>query len=52
MDAFIDTIPDDLGEEIKKRVRDRDGPDNEGRPTKRLRADASALLPPESDPAL
>ncbi|KAF6225543.1 hypothetical protein HO133_009543 [Letharia lupina] len=49
MDPYIDTIPDDHGEEIKKRVRERDDPDNEGRPTKRARANTSALLPPEGD---
>ena len=45
MDPYLDTIPDDCGEGIKKRVRERDGSDNEGRSTKRARADTSALLP-------
>lgn len=49
MDPYIDTIPDDRGEEIRKRVRERDDPNNEGRPTKRARANTSALLPPEGD---
>ena len=49
MDLYSDTIPDDLGEEVRKRVRDRDGADDQGRPTKRARADTSALLPPEGD---
>ncbi len=49
MDPYIDTIPDDHGEEIRKRVRERDGSDDEGRPTKRARANTSALLPPEGD---
>ena len=49
MDPYLDTIPDDCGEEIKKRVRERDGSDSEGRPTKRARADTNALLPPGSD---
>lgn len=46
MDPYLDTIPDDRGEEISKRVRKRDGCDSEGRPTKRVRADTSTLLPP------
>ncbi|KAL9133070.1 MAG: hypothetical protein Q9175_005747 [Cornicularia normoerica] len=49
MDPYIDIIPDDRGEEIRKRVRERDDPNNEGRPTKRARANTSALLPPEGD---
>ena len=49
MDPYLDTIPDDRGEEIRKRVRERDGPDSEGRPRKRGRADTNALLPPEDD---
>ena len=49
MDLYLDTIPDDRGEEIRKRVRERDGSDSEGRPTKRARADTSALLPPGGD---
>lgn len=46
MDPYLDTIPDDRGEEIRKRVRERDGSDSEERPTKRARADTSSLLPP------
>ena len=49
MDPYLDTIPDDCGEEIKKCVRERDGSDSEGRPTNRARADTSALLPPVGD---
>ena len=49
MDPYLDTIPDDRGEEIRKRMRERDGSDSEGRPTKRARADTSALLPPGGD---
>ncbi|KAI9787510.1 MAG: hypothetical protein M1839_000040 [Geoglossum umbratile] len=49
MDPYLDTIPDDHGEEIKTRVRERDGSDGEERLTKRARADTSALLPPEGD---
>ncbi|KAI9772749.1 MAG: hypothetical protein M1840_000344 [Geoglossum simile] len=49
MDPYLDTIPDDHGEEIKTRVRERDGSDGEERPTKRARADTSALLPPGGD---
>lgn len=49
MDPYLDTIPDGRGEEIRKRVRERDGSDSEGRPTKRARADTSALLPPGGD---
>ena len=49
MDPYLDTIPDDRGEEIRKRVRERDGSDSEGRPAKRPRADTSALYPPGGD---
>ena len=49
MDPYLDTIPDGCGEEIKKRVRERDGSDSEGRPTQRARADTNALLPPGGD---
>ena len=49
MDPYFDIIPDDRGEEIRKRVRERDGSDSVGRPTKRARADTSALLPPGGD---
>ena len=50
MDPYLDTIPDDRGEEIKNRVMERDGSDSERRPTKRARADTSAILPPGNDP--
>lgn len=49
MDPYFDTIPDGRGEEIRKRMRERDGSDSEGRPTKRARADTGALLPPGGD---
>lgn len=49
MDPYLDTIPDDRGEEIKDLVKERDGSDSEGRPIKRARADTSALLPPGND---
>ena len=49
MDRTFDIIPDDHGEEIKKRVMERDGSDSEERPKKRARANTSNLLPPESD---
>ena len=49
MDSYLDNIPDDRGEEFKKCIRERDGSDSEGRPTKRARADTSALLPPGND---
>ena len=49
MDPYLDTVPDDRGEEIKKLGRERDGSDSEGRPKKRARADTSALLPPVND---
>lgn len=49
MDLYKNTIPDDHGIEIKKRIRERDDPDDEGRSFKRPRADTSALLPPASD---
>ncbi|KAL8721791.1 MAG: hypothetical protein Q9225_001591 [Loekoesia sp. 1 TL-2023] len=48
MDPYTDIVPDDLGEVIRKRIRERDG-DSEGRPAKRARANTDALLPPESD---
>ena len=44
MDPYLSIIPDDHGEEIRKRVRERDGFDSEGRPTKRARADTRTLL--------
>ena len=40
---------DDRGEEIKELVRERDGSDSEGCPTKRARANNNALLPPGND---
>jgi hypothetical protein len=49
MDPYTDIIPDDRGEEIRIRVRKRDGPESEGSPTKRARADTSTLLPPGGD---
>lgn len=51
MDPYRDVIPDDQGEDIRKRVRERDGSDDEARPTKRPRANTSALLlsTPEGD---
>ena len=49
MDPYLDAIPDDRGVEIKKRVRERDGSDVEGRLTKRARADTSALISQRSD---
>ena len=45
MDPYLNTIPYDQGEEIRKRVTERDGFDNEGRPTERARADTSTFLP-------
>ena len=47
MDPYLDTVPYDRGEEVTKRVRERDTSDNEGPPRKRARADTNALLPPE-----
>lgn len=52
MDSYVDAIPDDGGEEIKKRVRERDGSDDdEGNTAKRrrARADTTSLLPPGGD---
>ena len=49
MDPYVDVIPDDHGEEIRKHVRDRDSSDSQGPPTKRMRADTTSLLPPQSD---
>ena len=34
MNPYIYITPDDHGEEIRKRVRERDDPDNEGHPTR------------------
>lgn len=45
MDLYLDIVPDEHGEAIKKRVRERDGSDDEGRPVKRSRADTITLLP-------
>ena len=45
MDLYLDTIPDDRGEDIKELVRERDGSDSKRRPIKRARADTSVLLP-------
>ena len=49
MDLISSTVPDDHAEEIKKRLRERDGSDDESRPRKRARADTRALLPPGAD---
>lgn len=49
MDPYLNSIPDEGGEEIKKRIRARDGSDTEEQPTKRARSDTSALLPPGND---
>lgn len=49
MDLISSTVPDDHAEEIKKRLRERDGSDDESRPGKRARADTRALLPPGAD---
>ncbi|MCJ1481905.1 hypothetical protein MMC06_002066 [Schaereria dolodes] len=49
MDPYIDTIPGDRGEEIRKHVRERDGSDSKRPPIKRARADTRALLPPDGD---
>ena len=49
MDSYLNIIPHDRGEEIKTRVRERDGSDSEERPRKRGRADTGALLAPEDD---
>ena len=34
MDPYFDIIPNDRGEEIRKRMRGRDGEDNKGRPVR------------------
>ena len=47
MDPYLSTIPDERGEEIKKRVRERDDTETEGIPTKRARSNTEALLSPE-----
>ncbi|KAM0795317.1 hypothetical protein BDR22DRAFT_871703 [Usnea florida] len=54
MDDYYDHVmpATDEGEEfknLKKRVREGDGSEDEGRPTKRPRANTSALLPPEPE---
>jgi hypothetical protein len=46
MDQYRDVIPDDRGEEIRRLVRERDGVNTEGRPTKRARAETIIFLPP------
>jgi hypothetical protein len=48
MDRFA-IIPDDHGEEIRKRVRERDGSDDEKPSKKRLRASTTTLLQPLSN---
>ena len=48
MDSYLNTIPYDLGKEVRNRVRERDS-DSEERPRKRGRADTGALLAPEDD---
>lgn len=49
MDHFIDVIPNDRGEEIRKRVRERDGSESKIYPAKRWKEDTSALLTPDGD---
>ncbi|KAL8823161.1 MAG: hypothetical protein Q9191_006118 [Dirinaria sp. TL-2023a] len=49
MDPYLDTIPNDRGIEIKKRVAERDGEDHNGRPVKRARAETLSLLPEYSE---
>lgn len=49
MDPYIDIISDDHGEKIRKRVRERDDPDSEGRAPKRARANTSTLLSAENN---
>ena len=49
MDPYLDVIPNEQGEQIKKRIRDRDGPEDEERPIKRARSDTNALLLPDGD---
>lgn len=44
MDPYINIDPDDHGEMIRKRVLERDGSDNLGRPAQRPRADTRDLL--------
>ena len=46
MDQYRDVIPDDRGEEIRRLVRERDGVNTEGCPTKRARAETITFLPP------
>ena len=45
MDLIESTVPDDHAAEVKRRLRERDGSDDESRPRKRARADTLALLP-------
>ena len=49
MDPIESTVPEEGALEIKKRIRERDGSDEEGRPFKRARSDTTTLLPLESD---
>ncbi len=49
LDPYSDTVHDHHVEEIRKRVRERDGSDDEGRPQKRARADTGVLLPSEDE---
>lgn len=49
MNPFRDVIPDGHGEEVKKRLAERDGVDSDERPAKRARANTNALLPPRGD---
>ena len=46
MDVFRDVIPDEQGEHIRKRILERDGPDEKPR-AKSTRASTAALLPPD-----
>lgn len=48
MNPYFNTIPDDRGEEIRKRVKERHGFDSEKRAAKRARADISAHLSSEN----
>ena len=49
MDPDRDIILDNHGRNTRKRVRGRDGSDDEGLPTKRPRANMSALLLPKPE---
>ena len=46
MDVFRDVIPDEQGEHIRKRILERDGPDEKPQ-AKRARASTATLLPPD-----